>query len=210
MAMPLKLETIILTASIMLGGASVTAVAQTSGSADENTSIGSAPPEDLLQAWDIDISPAGTNLPEGSGSVAQGEEVFANTCAACHGMNGEGGEGGEGMIGGSLVGGQGTLDSGKPVKTVGSYWPYATTLYDYIHRAMPFNAPQSLSPDEVYAVSAYVLNLNGIVPDNAVMDRKSLPNVEMPNRNGFDQMDTVTLAKPSDCMTDCTPLELPK
>ena len=114
------------------------------------------------------------------------------------------------MVGGPLVGGKGSLASGKPVKTVGSYWPYATTLYDYIHRAMPFNAPQSLTPDQVYAVSAYVLNLNGIVPDDAVMDKNSLAKLEMPNRAGFQQMDTVTKAKASDCMENCKPLKLPQ
>ena len=100
-----------------------------------------------------------------------------------------------------------SLSSDKPVKTVRSYWPYATTLYDFVRRAMPFNAPQ-LTPDQVDAVSAYVLNLNGIVPDDGVMDKTSLPKVEMPNRAGFDQMDTVTLAQTSDCMKDCKPLDV--
>lgn len=104
---------------------------------------------------------------------------FAAKCAACHGAKGEGG------IGDPLAGGIGTLTGAKPKKTVGSYWPYATTLFDYIRRAMPYNAPQSLSADEVYAVSAYVLNLNGIVPGDARLDAKSLPKVKMPNRDGF-------------------------
>ena len=205
MATPLQLRTVAAFAAVLLAGSSVDALAQSADTASEKTSIGSTPPDDLSKAWNIDISPDGANLPDGSGSVSDGKEIFASTCAACHGANGEGGEG---MVGGRLVGGQGSLASGKPVKTVGSYWPYATTLYDYVHRAMPFNAPQSLTPDQVYAVSAYVLNLNGIVPDDAVMDKQSLPKVEMPNRDGFVQMDTVTLAKTSDCMKDCKPLDV--
>ncbi|MCK5931022.1 MAG: cytochrome c [Fulvimarina manganoxydans] len=165
--------------------------------------VGETPSEDLVRAWDIDISPDGENLPEGSGSVSEGREIFANNCAACHGADGTGGDG---MIGGRLVGGEGTLDTDKPVKTVNSYWPYATTLFDYIHRAMPFTAPQSLSDEEVYAVTAYVLNLGGIVPEDAVMDRTSLPRVEMPNRDSFEQMDTLTLADTTACMEDCSPL----
>jgi cytochrome c len=92
---------------------------------------------------------------------------------------------GQGGVGDPLVGGAGTLASAKPVKTVGSYWPYATTLFDYIHRAMPYDHPESLSADEVYAVTAFVLNLNGIVPENARLDAHSLPKVRMPNRDGF-------------------------
>jgi S-disulfanyl-L-cysteine oxidoreductase SoxD len=132
-----------------------------------------------IAAWDIDIDAAGRNLPAGSGDVAHGKQIFAAKCAACHGANGEGG------IGDPLVGGTSTLTSAKPRKTVGSYWPYATTLFDYIRRAMPYNAPQSLSADEVYAVSAYLLYLNKIVPDDTRLDARSLPRVKMPNRDGF-------------------------
>lgn len=129
--------------------------------------------------WDIDVLPDGTGLPMGSGTAKRGEQVFADTCAACHGDKGEGG------IGGRLFGGIGTLASDKPVKTVGSYWPYATTLFDYVRRAMPYSAPGTLSDDEVYAVSAYILSLNGIVGPDDVLDRTSLPKVQMPNRAGF-------------------------
>ena len=125
------------------------------------------------------IAPDGTGLPEGSGTVAAGREIFAASCTRCHA------EKGAGDIGPQLVGGQGTLNTAKPVKTVGSYWPYATTLWDYINRAMPFDKPGTLKPAEVYAVSAYILNLNGIIDNNQVMDAKSLPKVMMPNRNGF-------------------------
>jgi hypothetical protein len=132
-----------------------------------------------LSAWNIDVSPDGRGLPPGSGDVAHGRAVFAAKCAMCHGAAGQGG------VGDPLVGGTGTLASAKPVKTVGSYWPYATTLFDYIHRAMPYDHPESLSADEVYAVTAFVLNLNGIVPENARLDAHSLPKVRMPNRDGF-------------------------
>lgn len=137
-----------------------------------------ATPEEI-KGWNIDISPDGAGLPPGRGGVAQGEAIFAAKCAACHGPNGEG----KPMV--RLVGGIGTLRDKKPVKTVGSYWPYATTLFDYVRRAMPLNAPQSLSPDEVYAVSAYVLFLSGIVPQDATLDADTLPKIKMPNRDGF-------------------------
>jgi len=127
--------------------------------------------------------PDGRGLPKGSGTVLQGEKVYMQTCVACHGANLEGG------IGDRLVGGRGTLvnsDPAKaPVKTVESYWPYATTLFDYVKRAMPFNAPGSLTDDQVYAVSAYILAKGNIIPPDAVMDETSLPKVEMPNRDGF-------------------------
>lgn len=125
------------------------------------------------------IAPDGSGLPAGSGTPAEGKEVFAARCASCHGGKGEGGSGP------ALVGGQGTLNTAKPLKTVGSYWPYATTVWDYTNRAMPFNQPGLLKPSEVYAVTAYILNLNGIIGDNRVIDARSLPKVKMPNRDGF-------------------------
>ncbi len=137
-----------------------------------------ATPEEM-KPWDIDVRPDGKGLPDGSGTVGHGKEVFAENCAACHGDNGQGG------IKDRLVGGQGTLASDNPIKTVGSFWPYATTLFDYIHRAMPYQAPGSLSVDDTYAVTAYLLNLNGILPDDAKLDQVSLPKVQMPNRDGF-------------------------
>jgi S-disulfanyl-L-cysteine oxidoreductase SoxD len=134
---------------------------------------------DEIALWDIDVRPDGRGLPPGSGTVAQGEQLFAENCAACHGDKGVGG------IKDRLVGGQGTLNSNMPVKTVGSYWPYATTLFDYIHRAMPYQAPGSLSNDDTYAVAAYILSLNGILPADGKLDRDSLPKIRMPNRDGF-------------------------
>lgn len=133
-----------------------------------------------IAAWDIDIAPGGKGLPDGSGTAAKGEAVYQHTCQSCHGPKGEG------KPNDRLVGGQGSLAGDKPpVKTVGSYWPYATTIFDYVRRAMPLHAPQSLSNDEVYAVTAYLLHLNGIIGAGDVMDAKALPAVKMPNRDGF-------------------------
>jgi len=141
--------------------------------------LGQTPSAEQIRAWDIDVRADGAGLPAGRGSVAQGQVIYAARCAACHGANGEKG------IGPRLAGGQGTLASKAPVLTVGSYWPYATTLYDYIHRAMPLDSPQSLTPDEVYAVTAYTLHLNGIVKADAVLDAAALASIKMPNRDGF-------------------------
>ncbi|WP_103174687.1 c-type cytochrome [Paracoccus sp. SY] len=141
--------------------------------------LGTPATPEQVEAWDISIGRNGENLPEGDGTVAEGKVVYEERCAAYHGEAGEGG------IGDRLVGGQGTLATDKPVKTVGSYWPYAPTLFDYINRAMPMDAPQSLTVDEVYAVSAYLLFLNGIVPEDARMDAPALSAVVMPNRDNF-------------------------
>jgi S-disulfanyl-L-cysteine oxidoreductase SoxD len=134
---------------------------------------------DEIKLWDIDVQPDGKGLPEGSGTVAQGKQVFADNCAACHGDNGQGG------IKDRLVGGQGSLATNKPIKTVGSFWPYATTLFDYVHRAMPYPTPGSLNNDDTYAVVVFILSLNGIIPADGKVDRASLPNIKMPNRDGF-------------------------
>jgi cytochrome c len=141
--------------------------------------FGRAPTEAEVASRDIDVRADGQGLPPGQGSVDQGRQIFAGTCAPCHGDNGQG------NLSDRLVGGFGTLKDRNPVKTVGSYWPYATTLFDYIRRAMPFNAPQSLTNDQVYAVSAYVLSLNGILPDDAVLNATGLAKIIMPNRDGF-------------------------
>jgi cytochrome c len=137
-----------------------------------------ATPEEI-KLWDIEVRPDGKGLPEGSGTVAHGKQVFEENCSACHGEAGQGG------IKDRLVGGQGTLASDMPVKTVGSFWPYATTLFDYVHRAMPYQAPGSLSVDDTYAVVAYILSLNGINSADGKLDKASLPLVKMPNRDGF-------------------------
>ena len=132
-----------------------------------------------IAAWNIDVAPDGKNLPAGSGTVARGREVYDAQCAACHGAKGEGGAGDR------LSGGRGTLGTPRPVFTVGSYWPYATTLFDYIRRAMPLNAPQSLSNQDVYAVAGYVLFLNDLLPSGATVDAGTLTSLKMPNRDGF-------------------------
>ena len=139
-----------------------------------------ATPQEIA-AEDIDVRADGAGLPPGQGSVEQGEALFAGACASCHGEHG-----GKALIPAlQLTGGRGTLASTAALQTVGSYWPYATTLFDYIRRAMPFQAPQSLAPDQVYAVTAYLLCLNGVVPDGTVLDAGNLPKVRMPNRDGF-------------------------
>ena len=141
--------------------------------------VGRAPTREEILALGAAIAPDGSGLPEGSGSVSAGREVFAAHCSRCHGPNAEG------DVGPRLVGGQGTLATPRPLKTVGSFWPYATTLWDYINRAMPFDRPGELKPGEVYAAVAYILNLNGIVGDDGVLDAKSQPKIKMPNRDGF-------------------------
>jgi S-disulfanyl-L-cysteine oxidoreductase SoxD len=159
------------------------AAASSSANAAERFGIGHAATPAEIAGWDIDVRGDGQGLPPGRGSARNGAKIFAEQCAACHGANGEGKPADE------LVGGFGTLATAKPVRTVGSYWPYATTLFDFIRRAMPFAAPQSLSADQVYAVSAYILYLNGIVAEDAVLDAHTLPAIAMPNRNGFTSPD---------------------
>src|SRR6267142_1595580 len=119
------------------------------------------------------IAPDGGGLPEGSGTVAEGRTVYAARCASCHGPSGEGGG-----VGAALVGGKGTLATARPLKTVGSFWPHAPTVWDYVNRAMPFDQPGLLKSEEVYAVVAYILNINGIIGSDQVMDAKSLPKVK--------------------------------
>jgi cytochrome c len=141
--------------------------------------VGRPPTLEEIRALGSAIAPDGTGLPPGAGTVAEGRTIFAAQCARCHGPAGEG------AVGARLVGGRGTLATPRPLKTVGSFWPYATTLWDYVNRAMPFDRPGLLEPAEVYAAVAYVLNLNGIIDESQVMDAASLPKVKMPNRDGF-------------------------
>jgi len=132
-----------------------------------------------LAPWDISVQTDGSGLPPGSGKAADGARVYAAQCQACHGEDGAGGPNDQ------LVGGQGTLTQFRQTRTVGSYWPYATTIFDYIRRAMPFTAPQSLSNDDAYALTAYLLSENGIIDEDEVMNARSLARVEMPNKDGF-------------------------
>src|SRR5580693_2589186 len=168
----------------------------TSASAQSPYGIGRPATAAEVAGWNIDIDRDGHNLPPGSGSVAHGREVFEQQCAACHGAKGEGG------VGDRLVGGQGTIATPHPVRTVGSYWPYATTLFDYIRRAMPQNAPESLGNDDVYAVSAYILHLNGLIPADATLDARALSAIKMPNRNMFVGDPRPDVKNPA-CVTDC-------
>lgn len=132
-----------------------------------------------IAAIDISIPPSGAGLPPGRGTAREGATVYAAKCASCHGAKGEG------KPADALAGGIGSLASKAPRRTVGSFWPYATTLFDYTRRSMPIDAPMSLSNDEVYAVTAFVLALNGIIRDDAELNAQTLPRVAMPNRNGF-------------------------
>ncbi len=145
----------------------------------ERPNLGVAATAEEVKAWDISIPPSGAGLPPGSGTAKQGLAVYTAKCQMCHG------EGGAGKPADALKGGIGSLASGKAVRTVGSYWPYATTLWDYTRRAMPIPAPMTMSNDEVYAVTAYMLHINGIVAEGDVMDAQTLAKVRMPNRDGF-------------------------
>lgn len=151
-----------------------------------------------LAAWNIDIrTPDGTGLPAGQGSVAQGKQVYEAKCLSCHGEDAKGGP-----MYPTMVGGIGSFTTNARVLTPGSMYPYAPILFDYIRRAMPMNEPQTLTNDEVYAVSAYLLNLNGLVPADAVLDAKSLTALKMPNRDGFIPDDRPDV-KATRCMKDC-------
>ena len=141
--------------------------------------VGRPPTAEEVKAWDLTIRPDGQGLPPGSGTAALGKAIFTERCASCHG------EKGEDPKYSRLVGGHGTLATDKPIKTIGSFWQYATTLWSYIRRAQPFDEPGSLTADEVYAVTAYLLYLNGIIGENDIIDAKTLPQVNMPNRDGF-------------------------
>jgi S-disulfanyl-L-cysteine oxidoreductase SoxD len=171
-------------------------VIATGANAQQRYGIGRTATPAEIAGWNIDIGRDGSDLPSGSGTVTQGREVFAQQCADCHGDKGQGG------VGDKLAGGRGTLATPRPVKTVGSYWPYAPTLFDYIRRAMPQNAPESLSDDDVYAVSAYILNLNGLIPADATLDAKALAAIKMPNRATF-VGDPRPDVKNPECMDRC-------
>jgi cytochrome c len=135
-----------------------------------------------VQSWDISILPDGRGLPAGNGSPAQGAKIYAEKCAACHG---EAGKGGIAPFYPALVGGEPLTNGIETAKTIANYYAYATTVFDYIRRAMPYNQPRSLTDDEVYALTAYILGLNKLIGENDVMDAKTLPQVKMPNRDNF-------------------------
>ena len=148
--------------------------------AQEGPGLGVPATPEQIAGWDISIGPDGTGLPPGSGTAAAGKIVYEAKCLACHGVDGAG------QPNDRLVGGQGTLRESAPIRTIGSYWPYATTVFDYIRRAMPYVTPHTLTSDETYALTAYLLELNGIIEPDDVMDATTLPKVVMPNRANFD------------------------
>ncbi|WP_298676014.1 c-type cytochrome [uncultured Lentibacter sp.] len=169
--------------------------------AAEKFGLGRAATDAEIAAWDLDIHPDGTGLPEGSGDVWTGDEVFAQHCAVCHGDFAEGAGNWP-----KLAGGKDTLDHKDPLKTVGSYWPYLSTTWDYINRSMPFGAAQTLSADEVYAITAYILYSNDLVDEDFVLSKETFLDVDMPNADGFIVDDRLTaeahfVREP--CMTDC-------
>lgn len=171
-------------------------------SRDGGFGLGRAALEAEIAAWDIDVRPDGQGLPVGSGDVWTGEEVYIENCAMCHGDFGE-------AVGRwpVLAGGQGTIDGEDPVKTIGSYWPYLSTVYDYINRAMPFGNAQSLTPDEVYAITAYLLYMNDVVDDDFELSNENFTEVRLPNEDNFffdDRAETeYTVFTGEPCMTDC-------
>lgn len=164
--------------------------------------LGRPATEDEITAWDIDVRPDGLGLPEGSGDVWTGEEIFTERCAVCHGDFGE-------AVGRwpQLAGGQETLTRDRPVKTIGSFWPYLSTVWDYVHRAMPFGDAQSLTADETYAITAYLLYLNDLVEDDFTLSKENFTEVRLPNEENFyqDDREEVELAKFSEevCMENC-------
>ena len=160
-----------------------------------------------VAGWDIDIRPDGLGAPKGSGDALSGEEVYAERCASCHGDFGEGIDRWP-----ELVGGSGTLSSHDPVKTTGSYWPYASTIYDYVYRSMPFGEAQSLTYDETYKIVAYLLNMNDIIDEDFILSNENIGKIKMPNRNGFllpDPRPDVKNLNGNPCMKNCnTPTKI--
>jgi mono/diheme cytochrome c family protein len=147
------------------------------------SNIGRAPTKEEIQAWDISVGPDGKGLPPGQGTAKDGAPIFAVKCAVCHGPNGEGAKIGPRVVGG--IADTETLTTLKPVRTVGGYWPYATTVWDFINRAMPRGQSGTLTPNEVYALTAFILAKSQIIKEDEVLDARTLPKVQMPNRNGF-------------------------
>ena len=156
------------------------ALSGTAIAAERPFGLGTLATAEQIAGWDIDVRPDGKGAPIGSGTAADGEEVYAERCAGCHGDFGEGVD--RWPI---LAGGLGSLVTAYPVKTVGSYWPYASTVYDYVYRAMPFGEAQSLTHDETYQVVAYILNMSDVIDDEFVLSNETIGSVKMPNQSGF-------------------------
>ena len=170
------------TRDLVVAVIALVAVGCTRATVVETPNLGQPVTAAQIAGWDISVGPDGVGLPPGSGTPAKGASVYEQKCQACHGAKGAG------QPNDRLVGGQGTLASKTPVRTIGSYWPYATTVFDYVRRSMPYLQPQSLSDDEVYAITAYLLSLNGIIGENDEMNASTLPKVKMPNQDNFIRM----------------------
>lgn len=173
----------------------------TASASDRPFNLGKIATVEEVSGWDIDVRPDGLGAPIGMGNAIDGEQIYAELCAACHGDFGEAIDRWP-----VLVGGEGTLDSHDPVKTTGSYWPYASTMYDYIYRAMPFGEAQSLTPDETYQIVAFLLYMNDIIEEDFELSHENISAIEMPNRDGFFIPDPRPDAQPVDgepCMSDC-------
>ena len=163
--------------------------------------LGQLATAEQVAGWDIDVRPDGLGAPVGAGNAIDGEEVYAERCASCHGDFGEAVDNWP-----VLVGGEGTLNGHDPVKTTGSYWPYASTMFDYIYRAMPFGEAQSLTHDETYQIVAYLLYMNDIIDDEFELNQENIGTIEMPNRDGFMIPDPRPDAQPISgvaCMKNC-------
>jgi len=177
-------------------------IASSSVSAEQRPfGLGQIATAEQVAGWDIDVRPDGLGAPVGTGNAMDGEEIYAERCSACHGDFGEAVDNWP-----VLVGGAGTLTSHDPVKTTGSYWPYASTMYDYIYRAMPFGEAQSLSHDETYQIVAYLLYMNDIIDDEFEVNQNTIGTIEMPNRDGFMLPDPRPDGQPVSgiaCMKDC-------
>ena len=168
---------------------------------DRKFNLGKLATKEEIAGWDIDVRPDGLGAPIGSGTALIGEEIYTEQCAACHGDFGEGADRWP-----ALVGGEDSLASHDPEKTTGSYWPYASTMYDYIYRAMPYGVAQSLSHDETYEIVAYLLYMSDIIDEDFVLSEKNIGEIEMPNRNGFllpDPRPDIVNINGLPCMKNC-------
>lgn len=187
----------------ILGLAAIVAIAPPALAQSKKLGLGTEATPAQIKGWDIDVRPDGHGFPAGSGTAAKGEEIFQAQCATCHGEFGEGKDRWP-----TLAGGHGSLTHDRPEKTIGSFWPYASTVFDYVKRAMPFGNAQSLTDDEIYAVTAYLLQMNDVIKDpNFVLDAKSIVAIKMPNANGFYEDDREKAEKAfwnrKPCMKDC-------
>jgi cytochrome c len=183
-----------------------TLLAAVSVDAAERLGIGSPISPEEIHGWNIDVRGDGAGLPSGAGTAALGREIFANRCAKCHGDEGQG----DGR-GPALKGGIGSLKTDHPIMTIGSYWPFAPTIFDYVRRAMPLDASQSLTSDEAYSLTAYLLYINGLIQDqNAGLSQSNLPLIRMPNSDGFISDDREKVEKrfwsKTPCMRNCAPI----